>query len=40
MEWDKFSEKTMLRLLPLFLVIKSFQLIGRDLWSALSKSNR
>lgn len=39
MDWDKFSEKSVLRLLPLFLIIKSLHLIGRDLWSAVSKPN-
>lgn len=31
MEWDKFSEKALLKLLPFFLIIKSAQLIWRDI---------
>lgn len=40
MDWDKFSEKTLLRLLPLFLIIKSLQLIGQDLKSLFSRSDQ
>jgi len=31
MEWDKFSEKAMEKLLPIFLIVRSIQLIFKDL---------
>jgi hypothetical protein len=31
MEWDKFSEKALLKLLPIFLIIKSIQIIWKNL---------
>jgi len=33
MEWDKFSEKALLKLLPLFLIVKSIRMIWKDLRS-------
>ncbi len=37
MEWDKFSEKALLKLLPFFLIIKSAQFIWRDIRQSLSR---
>ncbi len=39
MEWDKFSEKVLLKLLPLFLIIKSVKIIWGDLRDRMGRSS-
>ncbi len=38
MEWDKFSEKALLKFLPIFLIINSIYLLWKDLKQRINQT--